>query len=114
MINYGPNKLKTHEISMQQYMHVIGAVRILVELLDSKQISSSDGIKQYFGYLIKIMELAMTFWVEVSTWIWWLIQATSSTLWCSMGSWKPPSSFVQIGTFTSWLSQFDRQKVQYW
>ena len=57
MINYGPKKLKLHEISMQQY--VIEAFRILLEILDSKQITSSDGIKQYFGYLIKIMELAM-------------------------------------------------------
>ena len=57
-------KLKLHEISMQQY--VIGAIRILVELLDSKQISSLDGIKQYFGYLIKIMELTTEFkWKSV-------------------------------------------------
>ena len=64
MINYGPKKLKLHEISMQQY--VIGAIRNLVELLDSKQFYSLDGIKQYFGYLIKIMELAMRFeWKSV-------------------------------------------------
>ena len=67
MINYGPKKLKLHEISMQKY--VIGAIRILVELLDSKQMSSldvKDGVKQCFGYLIKIMELAMRFeWKSV-------------------------------------------------
>ena len=59
LISYNPKKLKLHDISIQQY--VIGAIHILVELLDSKQISSLDGIKQYFGYLIKIMELAMRF-----------------------------------------------------
>ena len=34
--------------------------------MDSKQISNSDGINQYFGYLIKIIELAMRFeWKSV-------------------------------------------------
>ena len=42
------------------------AIRILHHLIEGKQIVPYEGIKQYMGYIIKIMELAIRFqWVSV-------------------------------------------------
>ena len=64
LINYGPKRVNLFDVLIQQY--VIGAIGILVELLDSKQITSLNGVKQYMGYVIKVMELASRYeWQSV-------------------------------------------------
>ena len=63
-INYGPKHCKLEDVSIPQY--VTAAIRILHHLIEGKQIVSYQGIKQYMGYMIKIMELATRFqWVSV-------------------------------------------------
>ena len=51
-------------MSIPQY--VTSAIRTLHHLIDAKQIMSYEGIKQYMGYMIKILELATrSKWVSV-------------------------------------------------
>ena len=62
-INYSPKCCKL-DVSIPQY--VMAAIRILHHLIEGKQIVSYEGIKQYMGYMMKMMELATRFqWVSV-------------------------------------------------
>ena len=63
-INYSPKHCKLEDLSVRQY--VTAAIRVLHHLTEGKQIVSYEGIKQYMGYMIKIMELATRVqWVSV-------------------------------------------------
>ena len=58
-VNYGYVKPKIEQISLQKY--VIASIRILNCLIQDGQISEYSNLKDYLGYLIKSMELAMRY-----------------------------------------------------